>query len=107
MDMNHNRWILYLTLTLIGLILTGCEKKPENGRFQIHSGVHDVVIATLGLNPTSSKEQNHVILKLDTQTGKTWMYFQNTIITSNGVMQIEGWSEITNKTFTLPPATLK
>ena len=76
---------------------TKIEDVEKNGRYQLHSGTFEDLSVTVGPPPTSSREKRPGIFKIDTQTGKTWMYFDTIILNTNSVSTSSGWLEITNR----------
>ena len=89
---------------VIVLSLCGCDGPAKNGRYEIHSGVYEDEINFVNDPNRSSEHQKHVILKLDTQTGKTWRYFSSSLITTNEIISMQGWAELTNSVKTYSAA---
>ena len=82
---------------LVAVALAG-DPKPESqpatgtGRFQLISGQVDRSWDIESLKKLGLPVEQHVVFKIDTVTGKTWIYER--LSTSWGG---EGWTEITNR----------
>jgi hypothetical protein len=82
-------------------LLQGCNQQRP-GRFQIVAGTYDEEVNTD--NPTSEEHgilrygyttQKQGIFKIDTQTGRTWMYSDvNNLTTNRTNPGADGWKEI-------------
>jgi hypothetical protein len=82
-----------IVLFLATLLLQGCDRHTQSGRFQIVPGTYDEIVNyEIGKNSTSSQRQG--IFKIDTQTGQAWIYLDATDLTTNGWSTTEGWREI-------------
>jgi hypothetical protein len=62
------------------------------------SGTYEEIFNDDANRQSSSITQNHGIFKIDTQTGKVWVYADIITHSTNGVTFVDGWREITNLT---------
>jgi hypothetical protein len=83
---------LILILLAVPLI-QGCDQQRQTARFQIIEGTYDEILNN-DIAKSSSSSQQHGIFKIDTQTGRTWLYLDATDVTTNGVSVEDGWREI-------------
>lgn len=84
-----------MTLLLFAPLLQGCNQQAPTARFQIIAGTYDEVVNSGGVGSSS---QEHGIFKIDTQTGKTWVYIDAITLKTNGASITEGWREIKDVT---------
>ena len=82
-----------IVLLLLAPLLQGCNQKSTTGRFQIVAGTYDEILNN-PVDKSSSSSQEHGIFKIDTQTGRTWIYLDATDLATNGASITEGWREI-------------
>ena len=78
-------------------MLQGCNQQAPTGRFQLVAGTYDEIIGSGGASSTS---QMHGIFRIDTQTGKAWVYMDANTVMTNGLSSMEGWREIKDVTTT-------
>jgi hypothetical protein len=89
-----------ILLLLVMPFLQGCNEQPAAGRFQITAGIYESYELSDLTMVNGSSGQHHAIFKIDTQTGKSWIYLDAALKTTNGVSSsLNGWIEIKD----LPP----
>lgn len=87
------------TLLLV-LLALGCEKtqRTETRRhFELHSGTYeDTILNFVGTNmgPPMDTQKRQGVFRIDTETGKTWLYHSGGIVNTNGYDDTECWKEI-------------
>jgi hypothetical protein len=86
-----------IAVLLIVPFLQGCNQQPPTGRFQIVAGTYEET--DFNASTGDSSGVHHEIFKIDTETGKTWIYLAGASTTTNGVSTVIGWIEIKD----LPP----
>ena len=82
-----------IALLFMASFIQGCGQKAQDGRFQIVAGTYDEIVNNAGSTIGSSSQQ-HGVFKIDTQTGRTWVYLDATGLMTNGASITEGWREI-------------
>jgi hypothetical protein len=82
-----------IILLLVAPLFQGCNQQAPTGQFQIVAGTCDELINNT-VDNSSSPRQIHGIFKIDTQTGRTWIYLDVIDLKTNGASITEGWREI-------------
>lgn len=82
--------ILFVVLGFISLCNSALAEDQAVGRYQLVSGIVEIV-------GRGSVTQTHVIIRIDTKTGRTWEYAAG--VGKDGKMN-EFWSPIPDKTLT-------
>lgn len=96
---------LILMLFVVPLI-QGCNQQPA-ARYQVIDGTYDEDVRTdfpssedHGLQVSGWTAQKHAIFKIDSQTGRTWIYVDVNYLTTNSTNPgYDGWRELKD----LPP----
>ena len=72
-------------------ILSGCR---EHHHYEIRTGTYDEANVTINGSVTGTTETRHGVFRIDTETGRTWLYRTGTVTGTNGVTDLEQWREI-------------
>ena len=77
-------------LFLAVLVLCGCSK--SEGRYELREGIHERHF--MDANGNVKTLQPHGIFKLDTVTGRTWVYRSMVLSGPTNELTVETWEEI-------------
>lgn len=96
----HNMKALILLAAVT--VLCGCSRHESTavvGRYEIRPANYDSAEISLAEPPKVSTKTRHGVFKIDTVTGRTWIYTDQTLSSTNKVTTYSGWEEITGTNF--------